>query len=73
MRRFREGPRGAALVGVNLGKNKETADAADDYATGARASAGYADFVVINVSSRTTPGLRALQSRAALAGGRRPR
>jgi dihydroorotate dehydrogenase len=54
------------LVGVNLGKNKEQADAAADYVAGAAAFAPHADFLVINVSSPNTPGLRALQSRAAL-------
>ncbi|HEX2115437.1 MAG TPA: quinone-dependent dihydroorotate dehydrogenase [Alphaproteobacteria bacterium] len=54
------------IVGVNLGKNKEQTDAAADYAAGAIAFAPHADFLVINVSSPNTPGLRALQSRAAL-------
>jgi dihydroorotate dehydrogenase len=54
------------LVGVNLGKNKEQTDAAADYVAGAVAFAPHADFLVINVSSPNTPGLRALQSRAAL-------
>jgi dihydroorotate dehydrogenase len=55
------------VVGVNLGKNKDTVDAAADYMAGAAALAPHADFLVINVSSPNTPGLRALQSRAALA------
>lgn len=54
------------IVGVNLGKNKETADAADDYVAGTSALAAYADYLVCNVSSPNTPGLRALQSREAL-------
>jgi dihydroorotate dehydrogenase len=54
------------IVGVNLGKNKEQADAAADYVAGALAFAPLVDFLVINVSSPNTPGLRALQSRAAL-------
>ena len=56
----------AGVLGVNLGKNKETVDAADDYVKGVAALASGADYVVINVSSPNTPGLRALQSRAAL-------
>jgi dihydroorotate dehydrogenase len=56
------------IVGVNLGKNKETEDAADDYVKGARALAPFADYLVCNVSSPNTPGLRALQSREALDG-----
>lgn len=54
------------IVGVNLGKNKEQTDAAADYVAGALAFAPVSDFLVINVSSPNTPGLRALQSRAAL-------
>jgi dihydroorotate dehydrogenase len=54
------------IVGVNLGKNKEQTDAAADYVAGALAFAPHTDFLVINVSSPNTPGLRALQSRAAL-------
>lgn len=54
------------IVGVNLGKNKEQTDAAADYLAGALAFAPLADFLVVNVSSPNTPGLRALQSRAAL-------
>lgn len=50
------------LVGVNLGKNKDSADAAADYRVGAETLAAFADYLVINVSSPNTPGLRALQS-----------
>jgi dihydroorotate dehydrogenase len=53
-------------VGVNLGKNTETADAASDYVLGAAALAPLADYLVINVSSPNTPGLRALQGRGEL-------
>jgi dihydroorotate dehydrogenase len=53
-------------VGVNLGKNKDSADAAADYAAGVAAAAPHADFLVINVSSPNTPGLRALQKAQAL-------
>ncbi len=54
------------IVGVNLGKNKDQTDPTADYATLAGALAPYADFLVINVSSPNTPGLRALQSAAPL-------
>jgi dihydroorotate dehydrogenase len=56
----------AAPIGVNLGKNKDSADAGADYAAGAAAFAGLADYLVVNVSSPTTPGRRALQGRAEL-------
>ncbi|MAO92579.1 MAG: dihydroorotate dehydrogenase (quinone) [Rhodospirillales bacterium] len=49
-------------VGVNIGKNKDSEDAAADYAACATRLAPYADYVTINVSSPNTPGLRALQS-----------
>ncbi|MCM2277040.1 MAG: quinone-dependent dihydroorotate dehydrogenase [Oligoflexia bacterium] len=55
-------------VGVNLGKNKDTAldDAAADYARAAAPFEGLADYLVVNVSSPNTPGLRSLQSARAL-------
>lgn len=55
-------------VGVNIGKNKDTsdADAADDYARAIAPFEGLADYVVINVSSPNTPGLRALQTAESL-------
>jgi len=54
------------LVGVNVGKNRDSADAASDYAAAAATLAPYADYLAINVSSPNTPGLRALQDRRAL-------
>ncbi len=59
--------RGAGIVGANLGKNKATEDAAADYAIGVRRMAPLADYLVVNVSSPNTPGLRALQGKAPLA------
>jgi dihydroorotate dehydrogenase len=49
-------------VGINIGKNKDSADAVADYAACAARLAPMADYMVINVSSPNTPGLRALQS-----------
>ncbi|MFQ5775881.1 MAG: quinone-dependent dihydroorotate dehydrogenase [Kiloniellaceae bacterium] len=57
---------GQGLVGINLGTNRDTADPAADYAAGAKALGPYADYLVVNVSSPNTPGLRALQGRAEL-------
>lgn len=56
------------LVGVNIGKSRVTPveDAASDYATSARLLAPWADYLVVNVSSPNTPGLRSLQDVAAL-------
>jgi dihydroorotate dehydrogenase len=58
--------RRGGIVGVNIGKNKETEDAFDDYVLAAGRVAPLADYVVVNVSSPNTPGLRALQDRDAL-------
>ena len=56
--------RGGPVVGVNIGKTKVVTEeaAAADYAASARAVAGVADYVVVNVSSPNTPGLRDLQA-----------
>jgi dihydroorotate dehydrogenase len=52
------------IVGANVGKNRDTADAAVDYVACIEALAGTVDYLVVNVSSPNTPGLRALQARA---------
>ncbi|UNZ20399.1 quinone-dependent dihydroorotate dehydrogenase [Streptomyces sp. 891-h] len=51
-------------VGVNIGKTKAVpeAEAAADYVTSAEALAPHADYLVVNVSSPNTPGLRNLQA-----------
>ena len=51
------------VVGVNLGKNRDSTDAAADYLEGVRRVGRLADYFVINVSSPNTPGLRDLQRR----------
>ncbi len=55
------------IVGANVGKNKDTVDAASDYAACIRRVAPLSQYMVVNVSSPNTPGLRTLQSRDALA------
>ena len=55
------------FVGVNIGANKDSTDRAADYVTCAVALAPYADYLVCNVSSPNTPGLRNLQGRQQLA------
>ena len=63
------GPRPKGLIiGVNLGINKETAleQAAEDYQTLAARFTSIADYLVINISSPNTPGLRQLQGANAL-------
>ena len=54
----------AGIVGANVGKNRDTADAASDYVACIEAVTGVADYLVVNVSSPNTPGLRDLQARA---------
>lgn len=54
------------IVGVNLGKNKETINYVDDFLLGAEILAKHADYFTINVSSPNTPGLRDLQTPEAL-------
>jgi dihydroorotate dehydrogenase len=61
----RRGPLPGPL-GVNLGKNKDSTDAAADYVLGVQTLGRFADYLVINVSSPNTPGLRALQGREPL-------
>ncbi|CAH2324013.1 dihydroorotate dehydrogenase (quinone), mitochondrial [Pelobates cultripes] len=54
---------GGMPLGVNLGKNKTSEDAAADYIKGVLELGPFADYLVINVSSPNTPGLRELQGR----------
>lgn len=56
------------VVGVNLGRNKSTANenALDDYRYGLEQVYRYADFVTINISSPNTAGLRDLHQAAQL-------
>lgn len=49
------------LVGVNLGANKDSDDRIADYVTGLKRVSALAGYVVVNISSPNTPGLRNLQ------------
>lgn len=60
-------PRGRVPVGANVGINKDGADPECDYPALIAAVAPHADYIVINVSSPNTPGLRDLQGEARLA------
>ncbi|MBS1868545.1 MAG: quinone-dependent dihydroorotate dehydrogenase [Actinobacteria bacterium] len=53
---------GAPVVGVNVGKTRRAQDAAADYQASVRALAPHADYLVLNVSSPNTPGLRDMQA-----------
>lgn len=50
------------IVGANIGKNKHSENALEDYAALAAKADGLADYVTINISSPNTPGLRDLQN-----------
>lgn len=54
------------IMGVNIVKNRDSADAVADYVTLLEALAPYADYIAINVSSPNTKGLRDLQGKQAL-------
>jgi len=66
-RRLEALPREARLgpVGINVGKNKDTPneDAASDYLACIDRLHPFADYLVVNISSPNTPGLRQLQER----------
>src|ERR1700757_4385878 len=55
-------------IGVNIGKSRfvDTEKAVDDYRASARLVGPLADFLVVNVSSPNTPGLRDLQAAESL-------
>lgn len=55
-----------AKLGINIGKNKDSENAAVDYVTMLAGVYHHADYITLNISSPNTPGLRDLQSGAAL-------
>lgn len=59
--RRRSGP-----IGANIGPNRDAADPVADCAACIEALAPLADYLVVNVSSPNTPGLRGLQAQDAL-------
>ncbi|HAR53637.1 MAG TPA: dihydroorotate dehydrogenase (quinone), partial [Roseovarius nubinhibens] len=56
-----------AVIGLNLGANKDSADRADDFAQVLRRCGVHLDFATVNVSSPNTEKLRDLQGAEALA------
>ncbi|MGJ8623669.1 MAG: quinone-dependent dihydroorotate dehydrogenase [Yoonia sp.] len=56
-----------AVIGLNLGANKDSADKSSDFAIVLTHCAAHVDFATINVSSPNTEKLRDLQGKAALA------
>jgi dihydroorotate dehydrogenase len=63
-----QGKQAGIPVGINIGKSKTTPleEAQEDYAYSYRLLKDFADYVVVNVSSPNTPGLRALQDKDSL-------
>jgi dihydroorotate dehydrogenase len=59
-------PRPAGVVGINIGMNKGQEDPAKDYRALIRHLGPLADYLVVNISSPNTPGLRDLQQKDAL-------
>jgi len=54
------------VVGANIGANKDATDRVADYVAGLTRLWGLSDYFTVNISSPNTPGLRALQTKAAL-------
>ena len=56
------------IVGANFGRNLVTPDVISDYVTCLQRLAPFVDYLVINISSPNTKGLRDMQAAAALTG-----
>jgi dihydroorotate dehydrogenase len=65
-RRLAARDRTRGILGVNIGRNKDTADPIADYEQGVAALAPYADYLTVNISSPNTPGLRDMQHKSVL-------
>ena len=66
VRRARATIRRRGVLGINLGANKDSADPIADYVLGVQTFGPLADYLVVNVSSPNTPGLREWQARGRL-------
>lgn len=53
-------------LGINLGRNKTSQDNIEDYVQGIRKFSALADYLVVNISSPNTPGLRTMQNKSTL-------
>jgi len=58
--------RRGAILGINIGANKDSIDRSADYRDAFLTLAPFASYVAVNVSSPNTPGLRGLQNRGEL-------
>lgn len=56
------------IVGANIGKNKTSEDAVEDYVFLLKKLYGLSDYITVNISSPNTPGLRGLQNKDELGG-----
>jgi len=54
------------IVGANIGKNRDSANDIEDFVRGVTLLAPLADYLVVNISSPNTPGLRELQRKSAV-------
>lgn len=61
------GGKKGAIIGVNIGANKDSDDRAEDYVKGIERFYHVAKYFTVNISSPNTPGLRDLQSKEILA------
>ncbi len=66
IKNFSKRDKSIGITGANIGKNKDSESASDDYVKGLNAVYPYADYITINISSPNTKGLRDLQQREAL-------
>lgn len=55
--------KGSGILGANIGKNKTSESAVDDYLFMMEKVYGFSDYITINISSPNTPGLRDLQNK----------
>ena len=58
--------RSRGILGINLGRNKTTKEPVADFVKGVEELGELADYIVINISSPNTPGLRKMQGKQQL-------
>ena len=66
IKKLRESGKFKGILGINLGKNKHTNNAIEDYVKGIKLFGAVADYLVVNISSPNTPGLRNMQEKNTL-------
>ncbi len=63
LQKFKNSISGNRIIGINLGKNKNSLNSIDDYLLGMDQLASLSSYITINISSPNTKGLRDLQLR----------